>query len=288
MRIIYSTNKNFYIKASAKYFFDKGIYFMLLNLIPCLMIPFFISPSSSLYFLLSYDQVANSSLGTLLTLIFDAPLTYWYVGVIGIVLLIFTLSFTVGAIDRHMRIGDFTFSLKTLTFRLDNNILAVFLFCVIAFAFMEVLNIITVLFYFLWAKVFKNIVAWTIVSCVTCLITVFLTLYLVVHSILWPPFMLHAGLRPLDAYKKAWSSISGQIFKSILLVFISILPIDIVMIFTGIFCPSPQLRVILDAIAYVLVIPMFIINMYVIFYDVTGTERMDLNKEDEHRIITRW
>jgi len=286
MRIIDNENKNSYIVQTFKYFFDKGIYLVLLNLIPAAMLSFFISPSSAVYYLFEYDFVNSISLSDLLFNFFDAPLRLWYIGLVGLFLLIITIAISFGVIDRHMRIGDFTVSPKIVFYRLNYNITTSFVSILVVFCCLELLNLFTILFYSLWAKIFSSFGMWLSLSIISFLITEFFKVYIISHLILWPPFMLHAGLTPINALKNAWSNMSGKIFKTVVSTFAVVVPIDIVMVLIAFFVGNTVLRLIFDAISYSLIIPLAIIVMYVIFYDVMGIDRMDLNKEK--RIITRW
>ena len=52
------------------------------------------------------------------------------------------------------------------------------------------------------------------------------------------------------------------------------------MIITGSLNCGVIVRTVLDGVFYAILIPFYITLMYNVFYDVTGTERMDLQKID--------
>ena len=77
-----------------------------------------------------------------------------------------------------------------------------------------------------------------------------------------------------------WRQMSGKILKSMLTLFVVVAPLQIIMIIVGSLTSNLVARVILDGLAYAIVLPYYVILMYNVFYDVTGTERMDLQKVD--------
>ena len=103
-----------------------------------------------------------------------------------------------------------------------------------------------------------------------------LMIYVMSIMILWPPFCLHTGLPKKAALRQAVRSISGRTGKTFLTIFLVLLPVEICMIVTGALKCGVVAELLLDAIAYLYVVPFYITLMYNIFYEVTGTERMDL------------
>ena len=59
-----------------------------------------------------------------------------------------------------------------------------------------------------------------------------------------------------------------------------VLPVEIAMIVTGALGAGVVAQFILDTIAYLYVVPFYIVLMYNIFYEVTGTERVDLERKE--------
>lgn len=264
------------LKSTLRYFGDKGIYLMLINLLPAMLLPFTISPSVTLYYLFDIKKLEITSISQIFEYMWNVSYSFWYIGIIGVVILIFTLAITFGVIDRHMRVGEFTLSPARVKTRLNYNVLTSIRFVVMAAISLQLYNIIATLLYYLWATVcstFALTMAFTVITLIileTCMI------YTMSWFILWPPFMLHTGLRSSSALKSAWGSMAGRLNRTAFSIAVIVLPFQTVMAITaacnlGIVC-----RTLLDVIAYAVIIPYYVTLMYTTFYDVTGTERMDI------------
>ena len=73
---------------------------------------------------------------------------------------------------------------------------------------------------------------------------------------------------------------SGRLPSSVLTLLVCIVPFVVVMSVIGAVTSSTVARVVMDGVAMAVCVPYYITLMYVQFYDVTGTERMDLQKTD--------
>lgn len=93
--------------------------------------------------------------------------------------------------------------------------------------------------------------------------------------ILWSPYCLHTGLKAKDAIVNAVRSMSGRVIRTTFTLFSCVAPIELVMIITGALNAGVIAQFLLDVISYMVVVPFYITLMYTLFYDVTGTERMD-------------
>lgn len=88
-------------------------------------------------------------------------------------------------------------------------------------------------------------------------------------------------MKAKDAFKQATKSISGRVIPTMLNVILAILPVEIAMIITGALGAGVVAQFILDVIAYLYVVPFYLVLMYTLFYDVTGTERVDLERKEQ-------
>ena len=167
MRIKDSTRNPACFKAAWKYFFDKGAYLLLINVLPSLLIPFALSPTGALKYLFSYKTIAPENFFDMLVKVYELPFEYWYIGIIGLVLFVLDIAITLGVIDRHMRIGEFTVSPSRVKVRLNFNVLTALRFIVLAFVAFEILNLLSVAFYYLWWELCKNRVGWLVLSSIT-------------------------------------------------------------------------------------------------------------------------
>lgn len=276
MRVKDSTKNLNCFKACWKYFADKGVYLILINILPAMMLPFALSPSVTLYYLFDMKSVDITHIGKLFTYMWDARYSFWYIGLIGIVLLTLSAAITFGVIDRHMRVGEFTVSPRSLKSILNFNVLTAIKFVLVAAISLEFFNVVATLLYFLWATVFDSYAAVMVFSVCTLVLMELCMIFTMSWFMLWPPFMLHTGMKSSSAFKSAWSSMSGRLFKTALAIISVVAPLQIVMIVTASCGLGVVCRTVIDAVSYAIIIPFYITLAYVTFYDVTGTERMDV------------
>ena len=281
MRIKDSTRNPACFKAAWKYFFDKGAYLLLINVLPSLLIPFALSPTGALKYLFSYKTIAPENFFDMLVKVYELPFEYWYIGIIGLVLFVFDIAIMLGVIDRHMRIGEFTVSPSRVKVRLNFNVLTALRFIVLAFVAFEILNLLSVALYYLWWELCKNHVGWLVLSSITHVALQLGMISIMARVILWPPYCLHTGMKAKDAFKQATKSISGRVIPTMLHIVLAILPVEIAMIITGALGAGVVAQFILDVIAYLYVVPFYLVLMYTLFYDVTGTERVDLERKEQ-------
>ncbi len=270
-----------YLKSSVKYFFDKGPYMVLIAIVPSLLMPFLLSPSSALYYLLNYLRLDRPrSFGELYLEMRSLPYDFFFIGIIGIVLMFIATAILFGVVDRHMRVGEFTISFSRAKTRINFNLLAAFKFVTVAAVAFEMCNVLISAFYYLWSFVFAKSATWVVLSVLSFLLVYFAFLLFMSTIILWPPFMMHTGLTTKEAFRTAWRQISGKVKYVSLTLFLAILPFAAVMIITGALECGIIVSTLLDGVAYAVLIPFYITLMYNIFYDVTGAERIDLEKID--------
>lgn len=268
------------MKSTLKYFFDKGPQLVLLAIVPSLLSALLLSPSASLYYLMQYKDVHGANFAELYKDMHFLPFEFFWLGIIGLVLYFFVLALLFGIVDRHMRIGEFTVSFRRAKTRLNYNFLTALKFGLAVGIVFEAGDVLVSVLYYLWAVVFGSGAAWLVFSVFSWLAVSALLLYAASAVLLWPPFMLHTGLKSPDAFKMGWRHMSGRILKSMLTLLIVVVPIQVVMIIVGALTDSVVARVILDGLSFAIVLPYYVTLMYNTFYDVTGTERMDLQKID--------
>ena len=282
MRVKYPKRSSACFKSSVKYFIDKGAYLALMLAAPALLLPFLLSTSSTLYYLFDFETINPTSLADMIAAVMELPYSFWYLGLVGLALLVFCIAIVYGIIDRHMRIGEFTISPDKLKTRLNFNLLTSLRFCLMTFLAFEIFNVLTTMIYYFWWVLFADRVTWLVFSIFTQIAGQIAMLYLMAQVILWCPYSLHTGLKSRDALRVALKSMSGRVIRTMLVLALCVLPVEICMIITGALHCGVITEVILDAIAYLYIVPFYLVLSYNIFYDVTGTERMDLVKKNDN------
>lgn len=268
------------LKATFAYFFDKGAQMVLLSVVPSLLTALLFSPSAGLYYLMSFNEIRTDGFAALYEQMHFLPYDFYWVGIIGLVLCFVVLALLFGIVDRHMRIGEFTVSFRRAKTRINYNILTAIKFGLTAGVMFELGDLILTLLYYVWAQVFGAGAAWLVFAILSFIAVMSTLLFFACAMLLWPPFMLHTGLRTRDAFRMGWRQMSGRIPSSAFTIIIETLPFLIVMCIVGGVTDSTVARVILDGLFMAVGIPYYVTLMYVQFYDVTGTERMDLQKTD--------
>ncbi|MEG2274677.1 MAG: hypothetical protein RSC44_05020, partial [Clostridia bacterium] len=237
-------------------------------------------PSCSLYILFDYQALDFTNFATLYLQMRTLPYDFFYIGIIGLILAVLSVSILLGVVDRHMRVGEFSISFNRAKTRMDYNIVTAFKFVVLAGVMFELFNLLLAVFYYLWAIAFGSGVAWLVLSIISFLLVSFLILMFFSLIILWPAFMLHTGMRGIDAFKTGMRHISKHLSKVSICIVAVVLPIQLIMIITGALDCGIVVKTVLDGICYAIAVPYYIVLMYTVFYDVTGTERVDLEKVD--------
>lgn len=268
------------LKPTLKYFFDKGPQLVLLTIVPSLLSALLFSPSASLYYLTEYRDAYASDFAEMYRQIHSLPYDFFYLGIIGFVLYVFVLALLFGIVDRHMRIGEFTLSFRRAKTRINYNILTAVKFTVLFLVVLFVGDVLLAALYYLWVVALGSGAGWLVLSLFSRLLVAAFLIFFASSMLLWPPFMLHTGLRSRDAFRMGWRQMSGKVLKCMLTLLVVVVPFQIAMVIVGTVSDSTVARVILDGLAYAVILPYYVIMMYNVFYDVTGTERMDLQKID--------
>ena len=257
------------LKATLSYFFDKGAQMVLLSVVPSLLAALLFSPSAGLYMLASYEDIRADSFASLYKQMHFLSYDFYWVGIIGLALCIFVIALLFGIVDRHMRIGEFTLSFRRAKTRINYNILTALRFGLAAGVAFE-----------LWARLFGSGEAWLVLSLFSLIAVTAVFLFVMSGLLLWPPFMLHTGMRSGEAFRLGWRQMSGRLPSSVVTLLVVLLPFAAAMAVVSALTSGTVVRVVLDGVAMAVALPYYITVMYVQFYDVTGTERMDLNKTD--------
>lgn len=194
--------------------------------------------------------------------------------------MVLSVAILFGTIDRHMRIGEFTVSFRRAKTRLNYNVLTALKFTIATTVIVEFGNLAITLAYYAYAMIIGEGVVWLVLSTITMCVFGFLGLTMLGAIMLWSPFMLHTGLKTSEAFKMGWRQMSGKTKYTVAVMISGILPFLIAMLITGLFNTGEIVRVVLDGVMFTAVIPLYMSMSYVVFYDVTGTERMDLETQN--------
>ncbi len=263
-----------YFKSTWKYYFSKGMIFALILAIPAVFMPCLVSPSSLFRALCSFKlQNPDGYTDMFLSMFFDYR--YIWIGAIGLLLAFFATSLVFGAIDRHMRTGQFTLSIRRANVRLNFNIITAARFVLVMAITFLIYLFLNLLFFMLWATISKGYPTFYVLCGISFILLSLLYALLLAIIILWPPFMLHTGLTSGHAFRMSFAQINGHIMKIAFNILFLALPCYVIMLLSAIFGWNVYVGFAFDIISILFMYHYYIMLMYTIFYDVTGLERMD-------------
>lgn len=265
-----------YIRQTYGYYLDKCPYLWLITVVPSLLLAFALAPSDALYYLMQYDNLTTTSFADFYVAMHSVPFSFFWVGFIGLAIMVFFVAILFGTIDRHMRIGEFTVSFRRAKTRLNYNLLTALKFTLATTVIVELGNLAVTIAYYAYAMIFGSGIVWLVLSTLTMCLFGLIDLFLLCAIMLWSPFMLHTGLKTSDAFKMGWRQMGGKTKYAVFVMVTGMMPFLIAMLLTGLFDTGAIVMVVLDGLMFTAIIPLYISMSYVVFYDVTGTERMDL------------
>lgn len=198
----------------------------------------------------------------------------WWKILIKFVALAVVTAISLGIIQRHFKVGQFSFS-KMFTFLNDNIIMVTAVFVVALFVITLAQFLISGVV-MLTAVVATSFTQYVIFSSIGITLVYFLVLVLFSMGMTWTAEMLETGASFFSGFGLAMHRVRGHVFS----------------LFVGIFIPVPVLLAEAYLFAYLNVSFAFVINMvmylfiymyYVAFamvsyYDISGIEREDLKK----------
>ena len=222
-----------YAKSVCKYFFDKGPYLVLLSILPSLLTALLFSPTAPLDYLLRYREINFADFGVMYADIHRLPYDFFYVGIIGMVFYVVAFALMFGIVDRHMRIGEFTLSFRRAKTRINYNILTALRFGLAAGVAFELADVLLTLLYYAWARLFGSGEAWLVLSLFSLIAVTAVFLFVMSGLLLWPPFMLHTGMRSGEAFRLGWRQMSGRMRSASLALFFVLVPAVVVTVVVG-------------------------------------------------------
>jgi hypothetical protein len=266
-----------YLKMTLAYTNRKFWYLLMISCLPAVLIAFFVSISSSLNFLINYFAMDVGSFAAVCgnILVFNGRLIW--LGVCGVVLVPFFLSVLMGAIERHMRIGEFNVGMSRIRVRLNFNFLTALKFTTLIVAIFAFGKLAQATIYYAVAKSFIPEVALAI-SAVFYVLVFATESFLFSLIILWTPTMLHTGLSTFKSFGMAIRQIIRIVPQIMLTLLVPTLPIVALMALNSII--NLRIGVLLDALYLSLIFLYYTVLMYTVFFDINGIERADMKAMD--------
>lgn len=266
-----------YLKMSLNYSNSKFWYLLMISIIPAVLIAFVASPYATINFLCDYYNQDVSSFGTIYKTILDINTRIAWLGIVGVFVIPFSISILMGAIDRHMRMGEFSLGFDRILSRVNFNFMTSLKFSIVALIIYELNLFFQAIFFYAMASLFVPKVA-LILNIVWYVIMFIIMLFAFSLIILWVPTMLHTGLNSIPAFSLSVRQISKYLPSIALILSLPILPMILFMVLDSLL--NLKIGILLDSVVLATMFVYYAILMYTIFYDINGIEREDLKAVD--------
>lgn len=265
-----------YLKLITQYAFKKktALVLFLTAIVPSMIAGVFLTPFSEVSVFSNPDKFRNMNFMEIYWRASGYGTGNWFLPLLSLVLFTMMVTLLVATVDRHMRIGDLRF--RNPLRRLNENIWVVIPVFVAFLLIKEVFDIALSLMIYLClgldATLFTPILA-------LCYLIAYFGFSVVIALLVnWVPHSFDTGL---SAPKSLASSVKlcGTHHMSIALaIFIGIVIISTMMSFA--IMAGELVRILLSALSYYSLSIYFVVMMYVVYYDITGIEREDINVVD--------
>jgi len=269
-----------HLKSTLRYFKSKSALLFLIAAIPCAMAPFLVSPSSLIYIICQWQPEDYSDYAQLFSRMIGVNPHLFWIGIIGVVLIVFSYVIIFGAIDRHMRTGEL--NLTRFKTRFNYNFLTALRYSLALFFILESFNVVNLGFCILWARICKSIAFFYVLCALSFIILSALLILVFSLILLWAPCMLHMGLSSWSAFKMGVRQSRGHILKTGVALSVSIFPFFALMILNALVVTNAGFAYLVDVITFMFITVFYSGLMYTVYYKVMGLERMDLQKEDKN------
>lgn len=197
-----------------------------------------------------------------------------WLGIVTVVLYLLTIPLALAMIEKHMRIGKRSFS--GIFSRLNNNILSTTLLIVLFLILYELWSVVLSALIVLIGYCLSGVIAQVLISVVILAMYV-LILYLVTPFFVWLPCVLVTGYRYSEGFVESFRLIdrkkNGIAFSiAFPLIIFNVVQIIFKIIFGKVYMP-------IKLIIYLLYFVYYAALCFVVYFDLTDTERMDRKKK---------
>lgn len=266
-----------YFKMTLQYANKKIWYLIFLAALPSVLTAFVFTPYATFDFFAGYRQLYYARFSDMYLIISGFNTNIYYLGIIGIIAIPFFYSIMFGAVERHMRVGEFNLGFDRIRSRLNFNFITAFKFALTLFAVYEIFKFFETVVFYLLARLFD--VAWAFsLSIIWYIILYAAQLFLLSITVLWVPTMLQTGLSGAKSLGLAVKQGSKYTFGTMISIMIPTVPMLVLMLVNSIL--GLNVGVVLSAILLTITEVFYTVYMYSMFFDINGIEREDLKKVD--------
>lgn len=264
-----------YLRMTLSYTNGRNWYLLLVSLIPSVLIAFMITPTGALDFLFRFGDFYDASFGELLLEVSGINRNFYWLGFIGIIVVPFFASVLIGAVERHMRVGEFSLGFSRVRSRLNFNFATSLKFFFSVMTIFFVLKFLQGIMFYMFCRTMGRV--WALVMSVSLYVAFFfLGLYISALMVLWVPTMLQTGLGSVKSLGLAVRQGSRYSLMSMGILLVPVLPMMIFMIVNS--ALELNISIIINAAMLTVCTVYYIVLMYTLFFDINGIEREDLKK----------
>lgn len=266
-----------YLKMTMSYANNKVWYLLLLALVPSILVSFLMTPYGALNYFCNFSHFYTSSFGEMYLAVTGISVRFFWLGIIGIIVVPFFFSVLFGAVERHMRTGDFNLGFNRIRTRLNYNYVSALIFTMTLFIAFELFKFLQVIMFYMLCR--TMITGWALgLSIVWYVILYFVEIFLLSAAILWVPTMLQTGLNSTKALGLSVRQGVRYSLGTIFILLIPTLPMLAFMVVNAIL--GLKIEIVLNTIMLTMASVFYVVLMYTMFFDINGIEREDLKKVD--------
>lgn len=257
--------------------FKKFFKLLLVALVPALLLAWKFSLNSMSDFLVNYKTMDLSSFNAIFNVVSEFQLRHLPIYIIIFVIFLVCLTEIIGAVERDMRVGDFT--LHNFFRRFNNNFIAVSFTLLYFLISILVMAIAAAAFYFLWA-----VIAGTTTALILSIFTMVILFCLLGVSwaffFLLVPNMIITGQSLFACLRDSVRQTRGIFIQLVIAIILPLLPA-----FGLIYLERAlhlELAFLLDVFINAVLIVYYPTLMLVVYYEVMGLAREDLNPQNRY------
>lgn len=266
-----------YFKLTVQYSNKYILYLLLLAVVPSVLTAFIFSPYGTIDYFCNFRNLYGADFKTIYLVASGINPRFFYLGIVGLVAIPVFYSILFGAVERHMRVGEFNLGFDRILPRLNFNFLTALKFSMTLFVVYEIFKFLQVIMFYMLTHFLQ--LEWAFALSLIWYVALYcVQLLLLAATILWVPTMLQTGLNSSKSLGLAIRQGSKQIFPTMVSMMIPTLPMLILMVVNSML--SLHLDVALDAVLLTISTVFYVVYMYSMFFDINGIDREDLKKVD--------
>ena len=220
-------------------------YLLLLAVCPSVLTAFVFSPYGTIDYFCNFRAFYGADFRTIYLVASGINPKLYYLGIVGLIVIPVCFSILFGAVERHMRVGEFNLGFDRILTRLNFNFLTALKFSMMLFVVYEIFKFLQVVMFYLLTHSLQ--IEWAFALSLIWYVALYAAeLFLLAATILWVPTMLQTGLSSTKALGLAIRQGAKQIFPTMVSLMIPTLPMLILMVVNSVL--NLKLDIVLDAI----------------------------------------